>query len=143
VSSWVRAAGAVTTATILIILNYSEGQEEDRRKLQPYHTHINVEVVENVYLISSMLLEIPSIVADPTGSNSKQISKNFRKLCDQYNRNVKFFLQIPIAQIFNGPPESNKDFIYAASKSLQRGDWKDCHKFLMEMSIWKRQTYFN
>jgi len=39
--------------------------KDDRRKLIPYHMHINADLVDTVHLIVSMLLEIPNIILEP------------------------------------------------------------------------------
>jgi translation initiation factor 3 subunit C len=62
--------------------------------LIPFHLHINVDNVEAVYLISSMLLEIPILAADPNEANKKIVSKFFRKLLEAYDRSY-----------YTGPPE--------------------------------------
>lgn len=60
-------------------------EKEERRNLLPYHLHINVEVIESVYYMSAMLLEIPGIAQD---GGKKVISKLFRKLFDAYDKSV-------------------------------------------------------
>lgn len=63
-----------------------------------------------------MLLEIPNFAQqDPNEINKKIISKHFRNLLAFYER-----------QPFVGPPEQYKDFIYAASNDLLKGNWSGC-----------------
>lgn len=36
-----------------------------------------------------------------------------------------------VMQIFNGPPESMREHIYAASKAMKIGDWSECARFII------------
>lgn len=55
----------------------------------------------------------------------KPISRNFRKLLEAYDR-----------QPFNGPPENSRETVIAATKALQKGDWRLCCSHVMAMSFW-------
>ena len=33
---------------------------------------------------------------------------------------------------FNGPPESTKEYVHAASKALRVGNWEECASFILE-----------
>jgi len=60
--------------------------DTNERKLQrPSHLHINLETLECVYMTTSMFLEIPNISANKFTIQKNVISKNFRKLIDQYD----------------------------------------------------------
>lgn len=61
--------------------------------------HINIDIIETVHLIVSMLLEIPNYVAEKDENKYvKPISKHFRRMIDNYHRNY-----------FNGYPETSRD----------------------------------
>ena len=51
----------------------------------PYHLSINLEIVEFIYLVVSMILEVPNIQADPYDEGHKSISRKFRQLCSYYD----------------------------------------------------------
>ena len=57
---------------------YTQSTSEDRQKLLPFHMHINLELLECVYLTASLLIEIPNIAAAETHTNAKKktISKS-------------------------------------------------------------------
>ena len=55
-----------------------------------------------------------------------KISQNFRRLMDNSER-----------QVFNGPPETPKEHIFAAVRSLRDGDWRTCSKCIFALDrIW-------
>jgi len=102
---------------------------EDKRKLFPYHLHINMETLESIYLMCVMLLEVPFIVSGEKEIEKKNVNKLFQKLWNIYERNE-----------YNGPPENYKDLIYAALKELAKGDWKQCFEYLNQLNCWKKMS---
>lgn len=52
----------------------------------PYHMHINLQLLDCIYMISAMLLEIPNIAENQFLVNKKVISKNFKKLIETYDQ---------------------------------------------------------
>ncbi|KAJ2896907.1 Translation initiation factor 3 subunit c, partial [Coemansia aciculifera] len=89
-------------------LSPNEEQLQRQRQL-PFHVSINLELLECVFLTSSMLLEIPYMASANTNPDARRapISRAFRRMLDYTER-----------QIFMGPPENTRDHIMAASKAL-------------------------
>lgn len=105
-----------------------EQEKLDRQRQLPFHMHINLELLECVYLVSSMLLEVPNMAfagSDPE-LRKKVISRPFRRMLDYTDR-----------QVFSGPPENTRDHIMQASKALQNGEWQSCIELVNEIKIWK------
>ncbi|KAG0142247.1 hypothetical protein CROQUDRAFT_662816 [Cronartium quercuum f. sp. fusiforme G11] len=110
-----------------------EQEKLERQRQLPFHMHINLELLESIYLVSSMLLEIPNLAqlsSGIVGNNEaelkkKIISRTFRRMFD-YNEK----------QIFVGPPENKRDHIMQASKALQNSDWKKCYELISSIKIW-------
>lgn len=106
----------------------TEQEKFDRQRQLPFHMHINLELLECVYLVSSMLLEVPNMAY--AGSDlelrKKVISRPFRRMLDYTDRLV-----------FSGPPENTRDHIMQASKALQSGEWKRCVELIQSIKIWK------
>jgi len=102
---------------------------EDKRKLFPYHLHISSEIVDSVYLMCVMLIEVPVIVSGEKELDKRNVNKMFQKLWNMYEKND-----------FNGPPENHKDFIYAALKELAKGDWKSCFNYLSQLKCWNKMA---
>ncbi|KAK1749367.1 eukaryotic translation initiation factor 3 subunit 8 N-terminus-domain-containing protein [Echria macrotheca] len=104
-----------------------EQERLEKQRQLPFHMHINLELLECVYLTCSMLLEIPLLAQ--TGSSpdvkKRQISKTYRRM-----------LQYHEGQIFTGPPENTRDHVMQASKALAAGEWKKATNFIHSIKIW-------
>ncbi|KAF7315368.1 Eukaryotic translation initiation factor 3 subunit C [Mycena indigotica] len=112
-------------ATRYQVLTPEQEKAEKQRQL-PFHMHINTELLEAAFLVSSMLVEIPLLASiDSEELKRKAISKPFRRLLDFADR-----------QVFTGPPESTRDHIMQASKALQDGDWEHCRDLIQSIKIW-------
>ncbi|KAJ3294249.1 Translation initiation factor 3 subunit c [Borealophlyctis nickersoniae] len=102
-----------------------EQEKLEKQRQLPFHMHINLELLECVYLTCSMLLEIPNMAANAHDSRRKVISKPFRRMLDYNER-----------QIFIGPPENTRDHIMAAAKALAAGEWQRCRDLIHAIKIW-------
>ncbi|EIN11298.1 eukaryotic translation initiation factor 3 subunit 8 [Punctularia strigosozonata HHB-11173 SS5] len=103
-----------------------EQERAERQRQLPFHMHINTELLEAAFLVSSMLVEIPLLASlDSEEQKRKVISKPFRRLLDFADR-----------QVFTGPPESTRDHIMQASRALQDGDWQHCRDLIQSIKIW-------
>lgn len=89
--------------------------------------HINLELLECVYLTASMLLEIPLLaqIGSSPDIRKRIISKTFRR-----------HLEFQERQVFTGPPENTRDHIVAASRALAAGDWKKSVELIKAIKIW-------
>ncbi|POY71090.1 hypothetical protein BMF94_5847 [Rhodotorula taiwanensis] len=105
-----------------------EQERAERLRQLPFHMHINLELLEVVYLVSSMLLEVP-LMAQAAGDaeqlRKRVISRTFRRMLDYANR-----------QVFVGPPENKRDHVMQAAKALQTGDWQKCVELVHAIKVW-------
>lgn len=104
----------------------------ERLKLLPFHMHINLELLECVYMTSLLLMEIPQMAAAAAAGSSSRDSRR--------RQGIKLFkskLEFHDKQFFTGPPESIKDHIVHASIALQRGDWARAYALLLLIKIWR------
>lgn len=51
----------------------------------PPHLHINLELLDCVYMTTSMLQEIPNLSENKFTVHKNVINRNFRKVMDQYD----------------------------------------------------------
>ncbi|CAK5090249.1 unnamed protein product [Meloidogyne enterolobii] len=105
-------------------------QELKERSLQvPYHMHINLELMECVYLICSMLLEIPNIACYEYDVRRRLLSRSFH-----------YQLKFSEKSALIGPPENTREHVVAASRAMLRGDWIKCRDYIindkMNAKVW-------
>lgn len=68
-----------------------EEELEEKKRFVPPHLQINLELLESVYLTSSMLLEVVHVSENKFTPQSKVISRNFRRLMEIYdNKGLQF-----------------------------------------------------
>lgn len=105
----------------------SQSTTEGRQRLLPFHMHINLELLECVYLTASLLLEIPSLASteNQIDTRRKVVSKTFRRMLDNSRR-----------QVFTGPPENTRDHIMQAAKALLDSEWVTARDLLNSIKIW-------
>lgn len=107
-----------------------EQEKIEKRRLLPYHMHINLELLECVYLVSAMLIEVPYMAAHEMDARRRMISKNFHHVMRMSER-----------QALTGPPESMREHVVAASKAMKTGNWKECKNYIinekMNAKVWE------
>ncbi|KAG0262626.1 Translation initiation factor 3 subunit c [Actinomortierella ambigua] len=104
-----------------------EQEKLERQRQLPFHMHINLELLECVYLTCSMLLEIPAMAqaGSSLDARKKVISKPFRRMLDYNSR-----------QVFTGPPENTRDHIMGAAKAMASGEWQKSCELINAIKIW-------
>ncbi|GAW82795.1 eukaryotic translation initiation factor 3 subunit 8 [Plasmodium gonderi] len=104
-----------------------EQERAEKRRLLSFHMHISIELIECVNNICAMLLEVPNLARHTYESKKDIISRQFRRFLDIYDK-----------QVFNNPPENNKEIILLATKYLQKGNWKLCCEKIFSLSVWSK-----
>uniref|UniRef100_A0A8R1TQ88 Eukaryotic translation initiation factor 3 subunit C n=2 Tax=Onchocerca TaxID=6281 RepID=A0A8R1TQ88_ONCVO len=107
----------------------AEQEKLERARQIPYHMHINVELMECVYLICSMLLEIPHMASQEYELRRRLLSRSFHYQLKQSEKSSLI-----------GPPENTREHVVAASRAMLNGDWKKCRDFIvndkMDAKVW-------
>ncbi|XP_065201462.1 eukaryotic translation initiation factor 3 subunit C [Planococcus citri] len=111
-------------------LERSKEQEKiEKQRQMPFHMHINLELLECVYLVAAMLIEIPYMAAHEFDARRRMISKTFYQQLRSSER-----------QSLVGPPESMREHIVAASRAMKNGNWTACVNFIindkMNAKVW-------
>jgi translation initiation factor 3 subunit C len=109
------------------VTKYNQATGPDRQRLLPFHMHINLELLECVYLTASLLIEVPYMasISSSIDAKKKVVSKPFRRILDYHER-----------QVFTGPPENTRDHIMQGAKALLNGDWVQARELLTSVKIW-------
>ncbi len=103
-----------------------EQEKAERRRLMPYHMHINLELLECCHLIAAMLREVPNMANEATVVRKWVISKVFRRHMEHFEH-----------QVFTGPPENIRDHVIAAAHALMQGEWRKCSAIILGLDVWK------
>ncbi|XP_055708199.1 eukaryotic translation initiation factor 3 subunit C isoform X2 [Phlebotomus papatasi] len=106
-----------------------EQEKVEKQRQMPFHMHVNLELLECVYLVSAMLLEIPYMAAHEFDARRRMISKTFYQQLRSSER-----------QSLVGPPESMREHVVAAAKAMRCGNWNACATFIvnkkMNTKVW-------
>lgn len=98
----------------------------EKRRLLPFHMHLNIELLEAAYLTSCMLVEIPLLASADTEEQKRRIaSKTFKRYLDNAEKVA-----------FMGPPDNTRDYIIKASKALEAGEWERARDLIVSIKIW-------
>lgn len=106
-----------------------EQEKIEKQRQMPFHMHINLELLECVYLVSAMLIEIPYMAAHEFDARRRMISKTFYQQLRSSER-----------QSLVGPPESMREHVVAAAKAMRNGHWALCNQYIindkMNAKVW-------
>lgn len=56
----------------------------EKRRQMPFHMHITLELLETVYLLCAMLLEVPLMAQSKLDAKKRMVSKAFHRCGSQY-----------------------------------------------------------
>lgn len=112
-----------------ITANVGTSSADEREQLcLPYHQHINLDLIDLVFMTCSLLIEVPQMTAFYSGIKVKRVpysQKSIRRALEHYDKSS-----------FQGPPESLRDHVLHAAKSMQKGNWQKSIEFLRSVPTW-------
>jgi len=109
----------------------SEYEAEEKRRQIPFHMTINLQVLDCIHLITSMLIEIPSFAQHQFTMHKNVASKNFKRLIDYYDQRA-----------FNLAAEQYRDNIVLAARALNKSDWELAIQNIFNISFIARLPEF-
>ena len=108
---------------------------EDKKRAIPYIMKINVEDLDNIFYLSSMIYDAPKILLEKIFGFDTNIEYNYSN--HTFER-IFFNFQ---RQQFNGPSNIDKDKILATTTFLMKGDWKKCVGEIKKLNLIKKYNY--
>eukprot|EP00461_Guttulinopsis_vulgaris_P004682 UN04684 len=108
---------------------------ESKRRMYPYHLHINMDFLDAAHLIAAMLVEIPVIAEMGLQSQRRVASKFFRRL---YANFVERSTNANIVPSIDTP----RDAILCAAYNLSTGNWQRAVELIMDIKVlWSTALY--
>ena len=101
----------------------AEAEHEEKRRQLPHHMKINLEVLESIHFITSMLIETPLFAENQHSLNKQVVSKSYRKLIEYYDQRA-----------FVLAAEQPRDHIVFAARALNKSDWRTALKHIYSIS---------
>lgn len=94
----------------------------------PFHQHINLDLIDTVFMTCSLLIDVPHMAAYYSGIKVQRIPIS--------QKSIRRILENSEKSIFHGPPETLRDHILYAAKAMQKGDYVQSVKYLRKISVW-------
>lgn len=125
--------------------NNSADSSNEKGKYVPFHMQINIELLDAVYYISSLFVEVPLMalqsyqgstpgaIAIANAEAAQLQNQNIRK---NTSRSFKRILEYTERQYFQGPAEETRDSVFEAYNQLIKFNWKSASKILSDLRVW-------
>ncbi len=110
----------------------AEQEVEEKRRLMPAHMSINLQTLESIHYITSMLIEIPMLSENQHSMSRTVVSRQYRKLIEMYDNRQAFVLAA----------EQSKDHIVFAARALNKSDWQTALKHVYSINAITRMSEF-
>ena len=114
----------------------AEQDRIDRQRQLPTHMHLNIELIDCIFLTCSMILEVPQ-----TALFSKKINQNDRKMYQ--SRHLKRLMDAVERNVFDGPAENTRESLVMAARALSLADWESASRLCISAKAWESLPNFN
>lgn len=106
----------------------------------PFHMHINIQLLETVYYITSLLIEIPlmalSCYQGKIGDNTELWAQLQQSRRNGGSKTFRRVLEYAVRQYFRGPAEDARDSVILSALDFIKGDWKMIIERFQKLNIW-------
>lgn len=106
----------------------------------PFHMHINIQLLETVYYITSLLTEIPlmalSCYQGKIGDNTELWNQLQQSRRNGGSKTFRRVLEYAVRQYFRGPAEDARDSVILSALDFIKGDWKKIIDRFQKLNIW-------
>lgn len=113
----------------------AEQDRIDRQRQLPTHMHLNIELIDCVFLTCSMILEVPQ-----SALFSKKINQNDRKMYQ--SRHLKRLMDAVERNVFDGPAENTRESLVMAARALSLADWESASRLCITAKAWESLPNF-
>lgn len=97
---------------------------EEKKRFVPPHLHLNLEILDCVFMITSMFLEIPNLSENRVEVHKNVISRGFRKMIEGYDqKGIQF------------APQHSRDYIVFAARFLAQSKWRDAFQNICNIKV--------
>lgn len=107
----------------------------DRQRQLPTHMHLNIELIDCIFLTCSMILEVPQ-----TALFSKKINQSDRKMYQ--SRHLRRLMDAVERNIFEGPAENTRESLVMSARALAQADWETCSRLCTSAKAWESLPNF-
>lgn len=107
----------------------------DRQRQLPTHMHLNIELIDCIFLTCSMILEVPQ-----NALFSKKVNQSDRKMYQ--SRHLKRLMDAMERNIFEGPAENTRESFVMSARALAQADWETCARLCLSAKAWESLPHF-
>lgn len=108
-----------------------EQERAERQRQLPSHMHLNVELIDCVFLTCSMILEVPQTAFFSMKTACQQDRKMYQ------SRHLKRLMDAMERNAFTGPAENSREALVLAARMLSRGEWEACLQLVLSVKAWE------
>ena len=108
-----------------------EQERLERQRQLPSHMHLNVELIDCVFLTCSMILETPQTAFFCMKSACQQDRKMYQ------SRHLKRLIEAMERSAFSGPAENSREALVLAARKLACAEWEACLRSVLSVKAWE------
>jgi translation initiation factor 3 subunit C len=110
----------------------AEQERLERRRQVPSHMQMVMDLVDSVYMTSTLLLELPYVAR---GAYHQLNNQRFIKMLEKRVGRQKGTPDM-LDRLGSGPPENTQDHVIAGAAALLKGDWQRCRQYVVNLPAW-------